>query len=97
MRLQNIVDAVLSLRNTEEPIGIFPHLGADGDALGSGCLLYTSKSAATKPAPAVKDTKASKDVKQAQAAQDKKAAKEAVASAPPQKEKDVYKRQGPRS
>ena len=26
----------LSLRNTEEPIGIFPHLGADGDALGSG-------------------------------------------------------------
>lgn len=36
VRLQNILDAVLSLRDTEELIGIFPHLGADGDALGSG-------------------------------------------------------------
>lgn len=38
-RLQNIVDAILSLRHTEGLIGIFPHLGADGDALGSGLSL----------------------------------------------------------
>jgi len=38
-RLKNIVDTVLSFRDTEELIGIFPHLGADGDALGSGLSL----------------------------------------------------------
>ncbi|HHU07538.1 MAG TPA: bifunctional oligoribonuclease/PAP phosphatase NrnA [Clostridiaceae bacterium] len=38
-RLHNILNEILPLRNTADEVFIFPHVGADGDALGSGLSL----------------------------------------------------------
>ncbi|NLB10304.1 MAG: hypothetical protein GX834_04460 [Clostridiaceae bacterium] len=38
-RLQNILNVILPLRDTADEVMIFPHVGAGGDALGSGLSL----------------------------------------------------------
>lgn len=44
-RLESILNEILPLQNTADKIMIFPHVGADGDALGSGLSLAAALNA----------------------------------------------------